>query len=62
MSCPLLKPREKSEDVLSEDVLSDESADEEDNRLRKEYDMDRTRIPKKQQFEFVKLLKINLSM
>ena len=57
MSWPLLKPREKSDDVLS-----DESVDEEDNRLRKEYDMDRTRIPKRQQFEFVKLLKINLSM
>ena len=57
MSCPLLKPREKSEDVLS-----DESVDEEDNRLRKEYDMDRTRIHKRQQFEFVKLLKINLLM
>ena len=69
MSWPLLKPREKSEDedydfnvLRIHDESTEESTDEEDNRLRKEYDMNRTRIPKRQQFEFVKLLKINLSM
>ena len=51
MSWRLLKPQEKSEDVKS-----DESTDEEDNRLRQEYVTNRVRIRLRQQFEFIKLL------
>ena len=51
MSWTLLKPQEKSEDVKS-----DESTDEEDNRLRQEYVTNRVRIRLRQQFEFIKLL------
>ena len=61
MSWPLLKPRENSEDDDSDfNISSYESADEEENRPRQEYDMNRTKIPKRQQFEFVKLFKICL--
>ena len=60
MSWPLLKPGENSEDDDSDfNISSYESADEEENRPRQEYDMNRTRIPfKRQKFEFVKLFKI----
>ena len=53
MSWPLLKPRENSED---DDSDFNVSTDEEDNRLRQEYNMNRTRIPEKQQFELLNCL------
>ena len=57
MSWTLLQPREESEDEDSDFfVISDLSADEEDNRLRQEYDTNRESIRSRQEFEFVKLL------
>ena len=55
MSWKLLKAREKSENVEI-NVITNESTEDEDNRFRQEYDMFRTGIPTRQQFEFVKLL------
>ena len=57
MSWTLLQQRENSEDEDSDFfVISDLSADEEDNRLRQEYDTNRESIRSRQEFEFVKLL------
>ena len=53
MSWTLLKPPEKSEDEDSDFyVISDESADEEDNRLRLEYHTNRPRLRSRQKLSF----------
>ena len=53
MSWKLLNPQEKSEDEDSDFfVISDESADEDDNRLRQEYHTNRPRLRSRQELLF----------
>jgi len=53
MSRKLLNPQEKSEDEDSDFfIISDESADEDDNRLRQEYHTNRPRLRSRQELLF----------